>query len=333
VVLANAVRDTKKPEQLLLALAISALIPALAIIGEVSRGVDVTDRKHFLAGLGLQVNEYGTLLASAAGPLLFICAGSGASRQTRVAAGVVLGVVLTSLLLTASRAAAIALIVIVIIWLLRRRRFTDLLIGIAVAALLAAIIPQSIQERLTMGLDDLGATGAYNSNDPLTKGRVQVWANLAPEILESPWLGRGLSSTAWNPAVTTGRVTMMHPHNMYLEILLDLGVLGGAAIAYLFYKYARTMLRLSREPSFSPLLREYFGGAFAAYVGMLCSAVSGEHYMPLPDQTYLWFSLGFCFAYWKLAQQPRSVEAGKPFGIRVKRATSVAVPPLREPSS
>ena len=318
-VLANAVRDSKKPERFLYAFGLSALIPAVAIIGQVLDGVDVNDRIHFLAGLGLQVNEYGTLLALAAGPLLFIWAGTG-PRVARIAAGAAFGVVSVATLMTASRGAMIAYLIIVAVWLVRRRKLTDLLLVLAAVAVLAIAVPEAAQERLVMGFDDLGATSASNRDDPLTKGRVAVWAALAPDFFKSPIWGNGLSSTGWNSAVSSGRMYVGHPHNLFLTILLDLGILGGAAISYVFYRFGRTMVRLASEPSLSPLMRDYFIGAFAAYVGMLIAAVTGGNYTPHPEQTFMWFSLGFSFAYWKVAQAPRAGDASKkPFGMGVKR--------------
>jgi O-antigen ligase len=324
-ILGNAVRDSKKPELFIVALAVSALLPALAIINEVVfAGVDVTDRKHFLANLGLQVNEYGALLVIAAGPLLYIFGCAGASRGVRAAAGILFGTVTTALLMTASRGALVGLIVIVLVWLLKRRKFTDLLGGLAVVAVLVVVIPESVQERLTMGLDRVEATSTSNADDPLTKGRVQIWAGLAPEFFKSPLLGGGLSSTAWNSAVTMGYVRSMHPHNLYLEILLDMGIVGAAALAFLYFRYAQTMSRLSNEPSSSPVMRAYFGGAFAAFVGMLASGVSGGHYAPHPDQTFLWFSLGLCFAFWRQARRPQAAGPRKVFGLGVKKPVTLA---------
>ena len=112
-----------------------------------------------------------------------------------------------------------------------------------------------------------------------------------------------------------------------MTILLDLGILGGTAILYLFYKFARTMLRLSQEPSLPPLMRDYFMGAFAAYVGMLCASITGGAYTPHPEQTFLWFSLGLSFAYWKLAQDRRVPTARKPYGIGVNWADGLRVGP------
>ncbi len=325
LILANAIRESKKPEWLLLPFGISAMIPALAIIGEVMSGVDVFDRKHFLSGLGLQVNEYGTLLALAAGPLLFICVGSSA-RLIRLAAGCAFAIVSAGLVLTASRGAVVAYLVIVAIWLLRRRKLSDLVLGVAAAAVLAAFIPEQVQDRLVMGLDDVGATSSRNTDDPLTKGRVAVWSALAPDFFDSPIYGKGLSSTAWNTAVTAGRVWVGHPHNMYLSIVLDLGVLGAAALLFLYYRYGRSMYRLSTEPTLSPLLRDYFAGAFASFIAMLFFAMTGGYYTPHVEQTFLWFSLGCCYAYWGLAQIPRESAPGKPFGLGVRRMVKLHSP-------
>jgi O-antigen ligase len=317
--IANAVRDSAKPERFIVVLAVAAMLPALAIIDQlVFVGGDVNDRKNFLANLGLQVNEYGALLAIAAGPFLFIAGSAESSRAVRVMAGTVFCTVTTALLMTASRGAVVGLMVTVFIWLLRRRRVSDLLICLAAVGLLIVVVPDSVQERLTMGLDNIGATSTTTIDDPLTKGRVQTWAALGPEFFKSPIWGGGLSSTAWNSAVTNGLVRMMHPHSLYLEILLDLGLVGAALIAFLYVRYARTMRRLSADTSHSPTLRAYFGGAYAAFLGMLASGISGAHYAPHPDQTFLWFSLGLCFAFWKQAQHPAIAGPRKPFGLGVK---------------
>lgn len=319
-VLANAVRDSKRPERFLLAFGVSAAIPTLAIIGQVLGGVNVYDRDQFLSGLGLQVNEFGTLLALAAGPLLFIAAGAG-TRLLRFGAGVLFCLVSSAMLMTASRGALIALVVIFAIWLMRRRKLSDVFVVIAAVAILLVVVPDAAQERLLMGLDDIGATGAHNRDDPLTKGRVAVWAALAPDFFKAPLFGNGLSSTGWNSAVTSGRMYVGHPHNLFLTILLDLGIVGGLAMLYMYYRIGKTMLQLSNESSISPVMRDYFIGAFAAFIGMLSASITGGNYTPHPEQTFFWVSLGFCFAYWDLARKRRLAKPGKPFGVGVRSPT------------
>jgi O-antigen ligase len=319
---ANAVRDSKKPEGLLVVFGLSAILPAIAIMIDFVVGgptADPMNRGGFLVGLGLHPNEYGMQLALAAGPLLFLCVGAG-SKLTRIASGAAFALVSVGLLLTASRGAAVAYLVILGVWLLRRRKAIDLALGLALVVVLFVALPDSVWTRLGMGLDDTRLTTTHNMDDPLTKGRIASWAILAPDVLKSPVWGQGIGSTAWSVAVTAGRYRATHPHNLYLEILLDLGVLGFAAVLYLYYRYARTFRRLTAEPSLSPVLRDYFRGAYASFFGMLAMAIAGGHYMPHPEQAFLWLALGFAYSYWQLAQESGRPATRKPFGVGVRRA-------------
>ena len=300
--LANAVRDSKNPSRLFIPFAVSSLLPAIAIIFDVVlTGEVVSERGTFLAGLGMHSNEYGMQLALAAGPLLFLAAGT-ASKWVRLMTGAAFAVVSLALLMTGSRGAASAYAVLLAVWLLHRRRFSDLLWALALAIMLAVVTPESIIDRLTLGLDDVGATTTRNEDDPLTKGRVSSWALLAPEILDSPVWGQGTGSTAWNAATNAGRYAAAHPHNLYLEILLDLGVAGFVALMYLYYRYARAFRLLSKAPDVPPIVQDFFRGAFASLLGVATMALTNGHWMPHPEQTFLWFSLGFAFAYWGQAE-------------------------------
>jgi len=297
--LANAVHDSAKPERLLLAFGFSAVLPAVAIIvTALIGGGSVDQRGTYLEGLGLHPNSYGMQLALAAGPLLFLTTGS-TSGISRWASGVALGLVSVGLLLTGSRGAALAYIVVTVFWLLWRRRLSDFVIAAVLAALMAVAVPEKVWNRLALGLDDAQATSIYNMDDPLTKGRLASWALLAPDILISPIWGQGIGSVAWNKATTSGRYRATLAHNMYLDILLDLGIVGFALLMYLYYRYASEFRSLSRDNSLSSALRDYYAGALASFLGMLAMGISNGVYMPQAEQAFLWFALGMLFAHWK----------------------------------
>jgi O-antigen ligase len=325
VIAANAIRDSKRPTLFLIPFGLSAVIAAVCVIIAIAMGWNVVARTQ-IPGLGLQVNEYGMLLSLAVGPLLFIAVGHG-SRLARLASGMAFCVVSAGLLLTASRGAAVALAVVIAVWLIKRRRITDLILLVLLAAAAVMLMPEGVHERLTMGFDNTGATTARNMADPLTQGRVASWALLAPDILRSPVWGQGVGSVAWNTAVTAGRYHATHPHNMYLEILLDLGIAGFVAI---LYRYARTFRVLSEQTSLPPVVRDFFLGAFASFLGMLMFGATNGHYMPHPEQTFLWFSLAFAYAYWQLANAPTAATVAKPirtFGVRPLAARKGMVKP------
>ena len=299
-VLGNAIRDSKKPERFLLAFGCSATLAALAVIMSAITSLGaVEQRDTYLEQLGMHPNSYGTLLAFASGPLLFLAAGSG-SKLSRTASALAFGIVSLGVLFTGSRGAALAYIVVLLVWLLRRKKFSDIIVAAMLASLLAFAIPENVWDRLTLGIDDTQATTVSNTNDPLTKGRLASWTMLAPDILLSPVWGQGISSVAWNKATSAGRYGALLSHNTYLDILLDLGIAGFVALLYVYYNYARGFRLLSRASSLSPVLRDYFTGAFASFLGMLMMAFTNGYYMPHPEQSFLWFGLAMLFAHWNI---------------------------------
>ena len=79
--------------------------------------------------------------------------------------------------------------------------------------------------------------GVTDQQDQLTAGRVWIWTQLLPEFLDSPIWGSGVGSTAWSTMVKNG-LYINHPHNLYLRILLDMGVLG----MLLMFKFGNLIL-------------------------------------------------------------------------------------------
>lgn len=301
--LANAVRASKRPELFVLAMAASVFLPALTVLYTVGvypgSVADVARDRSFLSPRGMHANEFGMLLALPTGPLLFM-AGTARSRAWRWFALLALGVVTVALLLTFSRGGLIALLIVVAGFLWQQRKVKTFLAGIAVVALGLMAAPAAMQERFGTGFRAGALSDAsVVAKDDLTAGRVHGWMLLAPEVLESPWLGRGLGSTQWSTAVAAGRYQANHPHNIYLEILMDLGILGFCAMAYLHYRYLRRFRQLASEAALPEELRSFFMGARYSLLGILAMAATTNYYMPYGAQFYLWFSLGLLFAYWQ----------------------------------
>jgi O-antigen ligase len=310
--LAQALRESLQPQRYLLALGLGAGLPALLAVRNVwLRGADVTARDSLMAGWGLHANEAGFMLAMAAAPLLAMALGRGQGWQ-RALAGLGCAVVSLGLLATGTRGAVLALGVAAAVLLLRRRQLSDVLWLLALGALLALMLPESLAERLMLGWSDWDATTATNRADPLTQGRLSGWALLAPEILSDPihmLIGHGLNSTTWMPATSRGEFVYQHPHNLYLEILLDVGLLGFALLAWAFWQAQRALWQLSQGRGFGerpdlapqPLLRDYLTGAHAALMGLLAMGFTNLHFLPCPEQSAVWFSMAWAWAFWRKA--------------------------------
>ena len=328
--LANAVRASARPERFIALLALSALLLTVPVFATVARYPGTLDQlvgdREFLSPRGLHANDFGLLLATACGPLLFI-AGSQARPRWRLAAGVALAVVFCGVLLTFSRGGMLACLVTLGGFLWHHRRLKSLAAVAAVVLVFAFAAPQAVQERLGTGLR-AGALGDTTQveHDDLTAGRVHGWLLLAPEVLESPWIGSGLGSTQWSAAVAAGRYRADHPHNIYLELLMDLGMLGFAAVAACYAFFMRRLRALAAEPTLGAELRSFFLGARWALWGALAMAATTAYYMPNPSQTCLWFAFGLAFAFTPTAAAVRAAATAAPGPADMKaRADGAAV--------
>nr|WP_316643910.1 O-antigen ligase family protein [uncultured Roseateles sp.] len=321
--LANALRDSRKPERFLTSFLISSLLPALGVffliaLYRVSLG-DLQAQRNFLAPIGMHANEMAIMLAFSVGPILFML-GEFKSIVGRFLSTITLLMIVGALLLTFSRGGFIALVVIYAIYMIQSRRVTTLFVSVAVLLASLLFAPDAIKQRLLTGVESGAVSNAVgNSNDQLTAGRVVGWQKLAPEVLKSPLWGRGLGSTAWSDFVKSGQYRATHPHNMYLAMLMDLGFLGFAALMFWYYKIIHAQRALSRRETLSPLMRRFMSGSAASLIGVLVLCVTNGDFAPKPEQTFFWFSVGVLFAYWSQVEPTIFGARSKLAGERVIR--------------
>lgn len=302
--LANAVRDSERPERFAGLLGAAIVLPAVAVFYTVAAYpgtlFELSRDREFMAPSGLHANEWGMLLGAACGPLLFMgtAASSAMTAARRWALLAAFALATAALLLTFSRGGLTVWLVIMLGYLWQRRRLKTILIAAALGTALLLAAPASIKERFGTGLRSGAIADASDlAKDDLTAGRVDGWILLAPEVLKSPLFGRGLGSTQWSDAVATGHYKANHPHNIYLEILMDLGLLGFAAMAWFYAGRLRAFGRLAREASMPQGLAAFFAGARWSLLGVLAMAATTAYYMPNAAQFPLWFGFGLAFAF------------------------------------
>lgn len=87
----------------------------------------------------------------------------------------------------------------------------------------ASILAASAQSLLALFLESSGRSETLS-------GRTVIWAEVWPYILQKPWLGWGQSAFWSDPTRFFGNYfwvgTRNHSHNAYIEVLLDLGLIG-----------------------------------------------------------------------------------------------------------
>jgi O-antigen ligase len=327
-IMGAAVVEYGKGQRFAIALAVSAVLFVLAMMGLIAlTGMSLDrlkDARSFLGLLGRHNNEAGVMLTTALGPMLFMQAHMR-TRSGRIAMALAAGLVVCGVVLTFSRGAFLGMLGIIVAYVLHYRRIKTAVTVLALVVVGAAFAPAALYERLGRGLDDSVRANINSESDELTAGRVYTWKQLAPEVLRSPVWGRGQLSTQWSNHVKTTWYNASHPHNMYLEILMDMGLLGAAAM-FLFYRHIwRMFRRLGADPRVPEAMRGFFIGAWAGLLSMLIYGATNGHYYPAPEQIFYWVTVGLAYGYasWLKQQAP-----GEPVA-QAKPAPRWRVPPER----
>lgn len=298
LLLANAVAESKKPERFVLLFAVSAVaVVCYVVLYALSSWAGWGGHKWVISKAGMHYNGYGQLFALAFGPLLYV-AFSERAGWGRYLFGLAALVVFVGLVFNFARAGMLAGLITVGVFLVQRRSFGVGAVVVALIVVVFLLAPDEWQSRMFQGSEEVSNSYRGELYGALTSGRLISWIDLFPEVLASPLYGRGMHSTLLSEAVTRGLYLSDHPHNMYLQLLLDVGIIGLAMVLFYFYVLARKMRELSLDVGIHPRLRAFFAGSLASFAAVLVAAFTGYDWYPINEQSFLWFSVGVVFAYW-----------------------------------
>jgi O-antigen ligase len=297
LLVAAAVARSARPGRLLLPAVISmcvmaAIVPVyVAYSGIGLQALSGSDERGFLSALGLHANDLGRLYAIAYALLLFTWAEAKdlPLRWMLLAAA---GATAVALVLTFSRGAFVELAVVSALYVLWRRSFRTAVFAALAAVVVLALAPAAVYERL--------ATGEGAGMNAISAGRVDgLWLPLLPGVLQHPLFGNGISAILWSDAMRRGAaqgvIPATHPHNAYLEALLDMGIVGTVLLCAYFVHVFRGLRELSKDPRLEPALRGFFLGAAAGLIGMLVSDFTDSSLAPRPEQAFLWLAIGMMY--------------------------------------
>lgn len=247
--------------------------------------------RAFLSTLGMHANDQGRLYAFAYALLLFAWAESK-ERGPKLALLASMGLVVTALVLTFSRGAFAGFVLVNVLFLFWRRSVKALVFFGLVVLIALFALPTAVYDRV--------ATGEGEGLNAISAGRVDgLWIPLLPEVARSPIYGSGLGSIMWSETMRVGGggnvLVATHPHNAYLQALLDMGAVGLILLCAYFFHVWRGFRALGRDPALSPPLRGLYQGAAAGLLGILVSSVTDGSLMPQPEQVYLWLAIGMMY--------------------------------------
>ena len=175
-----------------------------------------------------------------------------------------------------------------ILCLLRWRKY---LILVPVVLILLPVIFPGSASRIFMGFGATDITGQKSIDlDSITSGRTKIWPYVIDKIGESPVIGHGRLAMKRTGLYHTSALELNegygHPHNMYLETLLDNGILGSLPIL-LFWTVVIvycSSLFLSENCLYSAV----GGVALALSLTQLFAGVGAQHVYPNEGIVGMW---------------------------------------------
>jgi hypothetical protein len=300
----TAVSKSEKPELFLIPILISIWVMGTLGIVFVHRSgftlfeLATSARGLLSEALGINDNELGKMFVIAYASLLFTWAESK-RLGFRLVLLASMAMLIVAIVLMFSRGTYAGFITANVLFLLWRRNATTLVFVGLLGAVALFLLPDAVYERIAYGVD--------SGSNTISSSRIeQIWLPLLPEVLRSPIFGSGLSSILWSDAMRAADgVTVMgagHPHNAYLEIVLDMGITGLILVCAYFVHVWKGFRALSADPSLSSSLRGFYLGAAAGLVSFLISAVADSSLMPKPEQAFLWLAIGMMYG--QIARKP-----------------------------
>ena len=298
-----AVAKARKPEPFVVALVVGACALAFVMFGFiVASGIRLgalgsASARTFFMDLGTHANGLGRVFVTAYALLLFAW---WESKDPRASLGMfaALGIVSFGILLTFSRNAFLGFFLVnalFLMWKFNMKKLGLAVLGISVAAMLA---PEVVYRRITYGWDA--------DADRISAGRIDgIWQPLLPEIWKSPLWGNGLDSILWSSPMNSGAMELVgHPHNAYLEALLDMGLIGLALLLLFYWHVWKGFRALGSNPYLTPVMRGFFQGACAALIAFALAGMTGGSLRPQPENALLWIAIGMMYGL--LARKPAS---------------------------
>lgn len=178
-----------------------------------------------------------------------------------------------------------------VLCLLKWRKY--LLLAPVVIILLPMVFPGAVDRMLT-GFDETDVAGQSTIDEySMTAGRLLIWPYVVDKIGESPLIGYG--RLAMQRAGLADRLmselkeSFPHPHNMYLETLLDNGILGSLPI---FLFWAIVLIYSARLFKSSNRLCSAVGGlTLALALAQLSAGMGSQHFYPEESTLGAWAAM------------------------------------------
>jgi len=188
-------------------------------------------------------------------------------------------------------------------------RWRKLLLLLPLGVVIIATALPSVRDRMLHGIG--GKEGNFtvqNNAYEMTSGRDIAWPVVIAKIWKAPLLGYGregmVTSGARDFLLNNYNESFPHPHEAYLEQLLDNGIAGFLIVIPFFFYVLFRSLRLVLERD-DPLLCAVGCAAFCLVTALMIGAFGGQTFYPREGAVGMWAAIGLVLRVSLLRQQSR----------------------------
>lgn len=214
---------------------------------------------------------------------------------------------------------------------LRWRRLLPL---IPIAAVLVTLFLPGVAQRMFSGFGGQNGEIIVDQNDTeITSGRNLMWPHVIEKIKQAPLMGYGRRAMISTGLSSWGRDVLGdefdHPHEAYLEMMLDNGIIGLLCVLPLFLIALKTSAGLFLDRT-SPLYEAAGGVALALLLALLLASFGAQTLYPREGVVGMWAALGVALRVSVERARRRSMEtAGYPFETIADDSSNPAFNPHR----
>ncbi len=218
-----------------------------------------------------------------------------------------------------------------ILCLIRWRKY---LVVIPLVVLLIAILMPGVVQRLSVGFNNSPVAGTQTDEYTLTAGRNIAWKHVIKKIHEGPVLGFGrlaIQRTGVSDAIFMEcNDFFAHPHNAYLEMLLESGIVGLSLVLPFYIVVLAMAISLFRD-SRNPVFVAVGGAGCSLILALLIASMTSQSFYPIEGTVGMWAAIGLTIrvwverrkvlvsaqpvAKWALVEPPLEIWAQKPFAL------------------
>lgn len=269
-------------------------------LGAIGSGDDLSEMaaRRIRRDVGYHRIDVSMMLAGATWAI-YCCSGLFAAAWQRSVVWGICGITLLGHALTGGRMGYIALMGIGVILAVTKWRKLLLLGPVGLIALVA-LVP-SARERMLMGFGGQeGAIVVQQDNNEITAGRTNIWPLTIEHIKERPLFGWGRTGFQTSGLEQRSYAELgeswPHPHNAYLEYLLDTGIVGMLLTLPIYLTLVIWAFQLLRKRESFPAA--VGGVALSLFMALLFASMGAQTLYTRESVVMMWALAGLLVRCW-----------------------------------